>query len=616
MMEINQTLTNANIAYRMGDPIMSDTEYDRELEAYIEASTSSEIDIRRQLMDIPGKVKHSVMIGSFKKITAGAEELLSWWESNKTANLGASAKIDGMALVAEFHQGKFVQATTRGDGEYGENQTDKCRYIIDDIDNEFTGTIRGELTMTYESFEKLKKIDKTREHKNIRNSTVGIIGHKTCHPELCKLIKFVAYEIVGHDDNRFKQLLTLQSWRFMVPQFIWVDTSMVTDDRLVAIYNTFRDAAPYMVDGLVIHSTDWVSENDKYYPSAARAFKVNDTNERSEVIDIEWNLGKTGKLTPIVIIEPVELNGTTVSRASAYNGSYIFDKGIVRGSIVTVQKSGDIIPCIIKVEKIGTCYIDDVKCPVCGHTAEWDENKTHLMCTNHNCAGKIMKQLESFIIKLGIEGITEKSLTKFGIKSFDDLYNFIPDPNYKKQVKLNTDIREKIFRAPITKLYQCLTWPGAGRKTIGKIIEHYGLEGFEGMMNTDGKSLWHRPLPAGVGVITLEHIYSVFKSNQSKVMAITSTEYYNPIIENKVVLAAATGMLEGKSYCVSGKTQRSRVELQNIIKDNGGKIASVSGKLTALVIGDNCGPAKLKKCETLGVQVMTEEYLLQLLGIE
>lgn len=602
-------LIEANIAYRTGEPIMSDIEYDNLLEAYIANSNEGELAIRRQLMDIPGKVKHDYMVGSLKKTKAEDESFLDWWmKQDRSKCLIASAKVDGMSLSTKYVNGKMIAATTRGDGEFGENQTEKCRYICPDVDQGFTGTVRGELTLTFETFEKLKTIDTSREHKNPRNSTTGILGHKTCYPELCVLVKFVAYEIVGSDYSREQQFRLLRNMGFEIPSIMSIDPSIVGIRHLVETYNSFAEAADYLVDGLVIHGEDWIAENDKYYPDNARAFKVNDTNAKSRVLNVEWNLGKTGKLTPIVIIDPVELNGTTVQRASAYNASYLIENGIVPGSVVTVQKSGDIIPCIIDVENTGEWDVSSIRCPECGEPVEWDENKTHLICVNEMCSGKINKQLESFIVKIGVEGISGKSLENFGISSFEELIHFKPDPKYKKQVVLRDELDKKVLSAPLGELMSCLTWIGSGRKTINKLIEHYTLQNFFDMMiDNNGFS----NLPSGIGEITMQNIVKTFKHNHDLCKIVTSHPKYNPII--KIVSNESnTDKFAGKKYCVTGKTSRKRAEIQNYIKENGGKISSISKSLDLLIVGDKPGPAKLKKCEDLRIEIITEEEFYDL----
>ena len=616
-LETWERLTSANKAYRLGDEIMADCEYDDLLDGYIVGSGKDEWDVRRLLMDIPGKVRHEHMMGSLKKVTAGKGDLLEWWNTTDSGSLFGSEKIDGMSLVANFEDGFFVKGITRGDGTFGENQTEKCRHIIPNLKCPFTGTIRGELTMTFGTFEELKKLDPSREHKNLRNSTVGIIGHNTCYPDLCVLVKFIAFEIVGSDDERIEQIASCKDMGLHVPKTFQIDLQDVSEDTLVNMYEKYLNSADYMVDGLVLHGDTWCGENDVYYPKHARAFKVNDTNETSEVTGIDWTLSKTGRLTPVVEIEPIHLNGTTVARASAYNASHIFSEGIVIGSRVTVQKSGDIIPCIIKVEGKGTHSVDEIFCPCCSSAVAWDENKTHLHCANQNCSGKQVKMIESFIVKLGIENISEKSLIAFEINTFDELMGFVPDQNYKKQFRLHIDILDRIYGAPKEKLYGCLTWPGAGRKTIQKIVDFMGLDKFEDLMfNGDEAEFKDLKLPEGIGVITLVNIQSVFLVNAEIVANIVDHKRYKPEAPKAIVEIKPTGdSLQGLSFCVTGKTERSRKELQDIIKANGGKIAGVSGKLNTLVIGANAGPSKLKKCETLGVKVVAEADFLKTLNI-
>lgn len=609
--QIWNEIVNYNEQYRKGNPTISDQQFDDIVENYITKFGLNEIEVRSKLMDQPGKVKHDQMCGSLKKTKAEDDSFDKWWSKQQDTTLVASEKIDGMSIVVKFKDGKFVSATTRGDGEFGENQTEKCRHIVPNSNNNFTGTVRGELTLINSTFEKLKQLDPSREHKNLRNSTVGIIGHKTTHPELCQLVQFIAYEIVGTDATRYEQLIQLKQMGFQTPKFELLHGT-IERQQLVQLYSALCDRSPYMIDGLVIHGHGWVAENDKYYPDNARAFKVNNCNAKSQVINVEWNLGKTGKLTPVINIEPVELIGTTVARATAHNAKYVFDQGIVAGSIVTIQKSGDIIPCIINVEGSGVVDIDKIACPCCEHEAAWDANRTHLICDNDECEGKTIKNIESFIIKLGIEGITSKSLINFGIESFEDLLSFQADPKYKKQVQLQQDIEQIIMSTHVNKLYENLTWKGAGRKTINKVVEHIGMSKFYSLMN-ETVSPQDVDLPPGIGIITIENLISSFEQNELIVNKITSDPRYNPVETVVEEVEPSSDTLSGQSFCITGKTTTPRKQLQQTVKDNGGRIASVSGKLDYLVCGaSGVGPSKIEKAKKLNINVITEDQFLEM----
>jgi DNA ligase (NAD+) len=608
-----EKIVQYNTAYRCGDPQISDDAFDDILDSFIATSQLDEVEVRSKLMSAPGKVKHDQMCGSLKKTKAEDDSFDKWWSKQSDDKLIVSAKVDGMSLVAKFVDGQFVSAATRGDGELGENQTAKCKHIIPNIeDSDFTGTIRGELTLTNSSFEQLQIMDQSREHKNLRNSTVGIIGNKKTIPELCNLVSFIAYEIVNSDLTRHEQLRQLENWNFEPPLYFALPKETTKED-LTRWYEKVCEQSNYMVDGLVVHGDTWIGENDKYYPDNARAFKVNNSFAKSHVTEVDWNLGKTGKLTPIVNIDPVQLIGTTVSRATAHNASYVFKEGIVSGSIVTIQKSGDIIPCIIKVEGTGTLAVDEIACPGCEHEVTWDKNRTHLICVNEDCEGKSVKQVESFIIKMGIEGITSKSLIRFDITSYEDLFKFKADPKYKKQVQLEEDILTKVFTAPTEQILKCLTWKGSGRKTLDKLFDRFGYEQFNKFIELDDCMVLYDV--SGIGKITIDNIRASWLDNCIIMEMITLDERYNE--KKKVVIETvqSSDTLNGQTFCITGKTDQPRKQLQQMVVDNGGTIASVSGKLKYLVCGaSGVGPSKIQKAQKLNISVITEHDFISMIS--
>jgi len=292
-------LVKLSKAYNQGTPLCTDEEYDRLVE---ETAAKYSIDIAEvaervteDMGDISTQIKHKQIVGSLRKFKASEPDKFRKWAGD--TNKVVSAKVDGMSIVVEFKDGAVVQAATRGDGTYGQDKTEYVKQIIrtfTSFSGSFTGTLRGELTLTYNSFEKLKEIRPNQEHKNLRNSTVGIINSKSSTPEELALIYFIPYEIVGSSLTRLEQLKQLEIMGHKIPMYrVQKDQDLVefTKDFLVDA----REHSPYLIDGVVVHDADWSNENDRYYPTRACAFKVNADAQMTTVRGIEWTLGKTSK---------------------------------------------------------------------------------------------------------------------------------------------------------------------------------------------------------------------------------------------------------------------------------------------------------------------------------
>jgi len=607
-------LKELNEAYRTGDPLVSDSEYDDMLQEYRDAHPDEDI----QLMDPIGKVRHEFVIGSLKKLKHDEPEPLEDWAS---ANIGemmfTSAKIDGMSIVAEYKNGKLIKACTRGDGYLGEDQTDKVRLIQPEVDASFTGVIRGELTLTFDSFEELKALVPDKDHKNLRNSTVGIINSKnSVTDEMVKLVKLYAYQILKSDSDfqkmtRKAQFLKLEELGFEIP--VWADMGKkyINCTNLTTLYKQTCNMSPYMVDGLVLCDISYSENEDVYYPNGMRAFKVNDEFQWSTVTGIKWNLSKTGALAPVVQFDPIELVGTTVSQASGYNYEQISKQGIDVGAKVKVIKSGDIIPKIIEVEHgfVGDYDHSKVVCPECGSHTELLEDSVHLHCANPKCTGKTLMEVESFILKLGVEGASKTTLRNLGIMDFDALLSFNPDKDSVSQTKLAQELKSKVYSASCQDLLAAMYWNGCGSKIVNKMIAHFG-DHVQFLMFLKGISD-KTDLPKGVGEKMVDSMRLNVIQNIELLEAINA--HPERVVPKETKAPPIDGPLKGMKITLTGRFERyAKKALQALLESKGAEIVSFSKKSTHLVCGGKPGPSKLKKAEGWGVKVLSEDEILDM----
>jgi DNA ligase (NAD+) len=356
-----------------------------------------------------------------------------------------------------------------------------------------------------------------------------------------------------------------------------------------------------MIDGLVICPVDWKGENT-YYPTLARAFKLNCEQVPSTVRGIEWKVGKTGKVNPIVLIDPIELNGTTVKRVSGYNFGYLESWNLGVNTRVIVQKSGDIIPCIVESELDSG---EDVKvltnCPEC--SSPLTNKNGVLYCRNIECPGIVYSSMESFLFNLGVDNVTKTSLKNWGISTFQELFEF--KPNGKSQESLVEQLHAKVFNKSDKELYIAAPWKGyAGRKIIRKILDVVPVPEFEEWVK-------YRPILEdldfdGIGEITVDHI--IDELDRVKPLIDLVKEYRTEVVEEEEVQVGNS--LGSKSFLVTGSFDVSRKDIVRLIEDNGGQIKkSLSKNIDYVVLGEKPGPSKVVKIKDLNLTTISFDEL-------
>ena len=363
MNDIKQKIVEANKAYRAGTPIMSDQDYDdlleslksemseNEYEAFVDTLNEGTIE-----KNIDGKVKHPFVMGSLEKLKAEEPEIVKGWiKENIVGKMSVSAKVDGISSRAEYRNGKLVSLTTRGDGYFGQDITSKAKYIKGlpqtipyGVWDNFTGAIRGELVILKEDFESIKD-----KYCNPRNACAGIMnrkdGDRKFNEAEARLVSFVPYTILGNQYAKEEQFGFLEDVGFNVAWNALLPKEYIGDDIVDRLFKTAQDELPYETDGLVICDSEWRNE-DKYRPDGCKAFKINQGVGVTTLIDIDWGTpSANGKFTPVGILEPIQLCGTTVKRVTLNNISYMEKMGIEVGKKVRIRKSGDIIPQILEV---------------------------------------------------------------------------------------------------------------------------------------------------------------------------------------------------------------------------------------------------------------------------
>ena len=557
------------------------------------------------------------VVGSLDKVH-NWKELTS---SLKNRKLVHSLKLDGISCVLYYVNGELDCALTRGDGKTGIDVTDKVLVIAPDVKTfttydgkPFTGAVRGELLISYENFNEYSQSHP--EARNPRNTTAGLINRKDAPERDLRLISLVVYTVLASNvyfSSYLDVLYTLKSWHETVP-YDWSKhlTESSFDSYMGTLNSQFKWKCDYPSDGIVI-ATDEIDMNVPYENEAnvltwhSQAYKFPAESKRTTVQEVEWSLSKTGYMIPKVRFKEIQLSGTSVQYATAFNAKYVKDNWIVNGTDITVTKSGEIIPYIVSVDFIPD---GDVKlpetCPSCGSKLEWEG--VHLKCNNPDCPCQKMQDLVIWMKTIApTDGLSDLLIEKFAdeiqVEGVEELYTLSPSnirnhfPNPGKQKKLFVDCAVQCLTADvdISTAVKACNIPRFGDKTCKLCNEVYDTVMYVAMSKDTSYDVRDRLEPV-LGVANTDSLLN----NVDKLANITylSTVYCEHI--DKVDLKG--------DVCVTGKLSVKRKDFEKELMDNGWNLVSSVKKSTKFLITDNpsSGSSKNKSADKYGVPKISE----------
>ena len=622
--ELEKLIEKYQASYYNGEAEISDAEFDKLWDELKSLDSANPI-LHKVGADSGNfqKAPHVMPMGSQEK-AASPEEFLAWTKKHDYSEYLVEYKLDGASLELQYADGIFLRAVTRGDGTVGDVITanaKKMQGVVQELKEKFTGGIRGEVIMTHQVHEKFFS-----DKANCRNAANGLMKRKDGGgSENLTLITYDVWASEGKqpfNDEEGKLDFLQRNGFNVVPLKICKSTQEVIDYRSSVM--ELRKKLDYDIDGLVVKERAVDHEDAlRDRPDRQIAFKFSLEEAVSIVRNIEWN--ETGATyTPVAVFDPVDLNGTTVKRASLVNPNLIRALNVKIGSHVVVVKRGEIIPKIVSVlpeqENLPPVKIPE-KCACCG-TALIDEG-TRLFCPNKNCEKRILHQLLKWINVIDIRDLGETLITSLfetkKVRSISDLYSLtIADlvPYF-----LNSESMEKEKKSlGAEKVFASIQ---SRRKiSLAKFIAGFDIEGIgETVVET---------LIAG-GFNTLQKIFDAKEEEIAGVYRFAETLAHTlveGIQENKeemqslvssgtlsVVEGAAQGKLAGKSFCFTGELSMKRQDAQNLVKQNGGAVkSSVVKGLSYLVTNDtSSGSSKNKKAMELGIPVIDEKEFLALI---
>ena len=644
MKELIDILNKAASVYYQGkDEIMSNFEYDRmydelsvlEKESGLVLAGSPTQKVGYEVLsELPKQTHPSPMLSLDK--TKQVDELSSWLGGKEGI---LSWKMDGLTVVLTYENGELLNAVTRGNGVVGEVITNNAKVFKNlPVNIPFKGrmVLRGEAIITYSEFKKINALlSEEEQYKNPRNLCSGSVRQLNNEITAKRNVELYAFTLVEAEGVDFKNSQQ-NKMEFMKEQgFQTVEYKVVTAKNIYETVEWFSEKVKtndFPSDGLVLLYDD-ISYGESLgstakFPRNAIAFKWADETAKTKLTEVEWSASRTGLINPVAIFEPVELEGTTMSRASVHNISIVKELKLGIGDTIEVYKANMIIPQIAQnLTKSGSLEIPD-KCPVCGEkTSIHKENDVEvLFCENPDCLAKKIKSISLFVSRdaMNIDGMSEATIEKFISKGFlHELADLFKLNRYKDEIISMDGFGEKSYE----KLVKAAET--AKITTTAKFIYSLGIANI-GLSNAkmvckafsnDLEKIRHASIDElveidGVGEIIAESFVKFFANENNNHMVddlldiVTLEDEENDNAND----------MEGMNFVITGSVNHfsNRSEVKELIEGRGGKVTgSVTSKTKYLINNDSTSnSSKNKKAKELGVQIITEDEFIDMFSIK
>ncbi|GEQ86659.1 DNA ligase [Patiriisocius marinistellae] len=568
-------------------------------------------------------------------------------------------KYDGASMSLTYENGVLIKAVTRGDGFQGDNVTANIKTIKSvplklkgDFPQKFE--IRGEIVLPFDGFIKMNEEREAageEPYRNPRNTASGSLKLQDSSEVARRPLECLLYGLVGEKlpvKTQMEGLEEASKWGFKVPSIAKLATSIDEVIAFVNYWDIHRHDLPYETDGVVVKVNNLQQQEELGYtakaPRWAMAYKFKTERVSTILSEITYQVGRTGAITPVANLEPVELAGTTVKRASLHNADQIEKLDIREGDMVYVEKGGEIIPKIIGVNleerpinSTPTKYIED--CPECATRLVRTEGDAKHYCPNEKgCPPQIIGRIQHFISRkaMDIEGLGGETVALLVennlISNYADLYDLKVEqllPLERMAQKSAENLVAGVIASkevPFERVLFALGIRFVGETVAKKLAKHF--KSIDALMLAKEEELIAvdeigeriaQSVVAFFGSSTSTDLFSELspsaEENRDIIERLKNANVQLQISESE--LANQTDTLDGNIFVVSGVFARvSRTELKKLIEDNGGKVSgSISGKTNYVVAGENMGPSKLAKAETLGVAIISEDEFLAMLGL-
>ena len=636
MKELIARLKELNYAYyTLDNPLVSDKEYDDlyyelvslEKETGVILDDSPTQKVGDVVLDKFKKVKHQKKLYSLNKANS-FEELREWYDdmvSKGARSFSVEYKYDGLRVTLSYENGILKRGATRGNGLVGEDVTEQVKTIRNvpkTIEYREKVTVMGEVLMR---LSELKKFNKTAKEplKNARNAAAGALRNLDTKITASRNLDAIMYDILEIDTPKSSQLEVhnfLNSNKFDTFDFFEIVSNFEDITKLIDYVDQTKSNLDVLIDGMVIKVNEYdVREKIGYtekFPKWAIAYKFEAQELTSKVIGITWQVGRTGKLTLVCEIEPIELAGATVTHATLNNYYDIIRKDVAIGSRVFVRRSNEVIPEILGVaehsqnsQKIEKPLV----CPCCHTKLVYDD--INIFCPNELCPDRIVNKLAHFASKnaMNIEGLSDKTILQLfkvlNVTKVSDLYKLqnsdlsILEGFKEKKIKNLLNSIQKSKNVTLDRFIYSLGINGVGSKTAKDLARHFGT--FENLKNAKLEDLI---AIKDIGDTIAQNIVEYFQNSQN--LSLICELFDSGIKLESLDSVNLDSVFAGKTVVITGTLENmSRDEATTLLESMGANVSgSVSSKTDFLLCGENAG-SKLNKAQSLGVKIIDLDFV-------
>jgi len=644
--------------YVLDTPTISDYEFDQKLKQLqdLESQYPELFDANSPTQRVGGAItkNFNTVVHDYRMYSLDnsySKEDLVDWENRIQKVLGnvplqytCELKYDGASISITYENGILKRAVTRGDGIQGDDVTNNIK-TIKSIPLQLKGEyperfdIRGEIILPYEGFEKMNQelieIGET-PYSNPRNTASGSLKLQDSSEVAKRPLECLLYFIVGSNINistQYEGLEAARNWGFKVPKEAKLAHSIEEVFEFITYWDTHRHNLPYETDGVVIKVNDFHQQDELGYtakaPRWAMAYKFKAQQVATVLNSISYQVGRTGSITPVANLEPVQLAGTIVKRASLHNADQIEKLDIRVGDTVFVEKGGEIIPKIMGVDLAKrnpnskpTVYLTN--CPECNSELVRSAGEANHYCPNfYGCPPQIIGRIQHFISRkaMDIEGLGGETVALLFhnnlVRNYADLYelkleDLLPlDRMAQKSAENLLNGVQKSKEVSFERVLYAMGIRYVGETVAKKLAKHY-----KNISAIENATLMDLILVDEIGEKIAQSVVEFFENQENCKIIERLKQYGIQFALVETLNPNATNVLEGKIFVVSGVFEKfSRDDLKKAIEDNGGKVgSSISAKTHYVVAGDNMGPAKLEKANQLKIPIISENDFLAMIS--
>lgn len=597
-----------NLYYNTGNSPVSDEEYDiLKNEALLLFPDHPYFTTVGAEVPVGKKVKLPFTLGSLNKVKT-PKELYSWLKGVK-GGIGTQLKMDGVSILVHYKNGELIEAFTRGDGSTGTIITEKAKiFLPNTISYKGELYLRGEVMMEGEKYKELG-------YKNPRNATAGILNRDDIGEEEHLSVYF--YEVVDCDDETVMEniAISLEFIKHKLPELNTIkllsiinnhslddlNNSEIIVKELTKIYSSYVN--DYNIDGIVLFELN-SQRDDGYYPENKVAFKINKKPVVVLVNDIVWNTTRTGRVVPVLSLEPTDIDGSTVSKVTAFNKKFIENNKITSECKIDLVKSGEIIPHIVNVYPVENAEVKlPSVCPSCKE--DLVEDDVELRCVNPHCPAQVYYRVEYFLRTQGVENLTEKTLRKLDCDTIEKAYELdefeisqLDGFGIRSAEQIVLEIHKSLKTTP-DRLLTAFGISGWGLENCHNLLKKYDFDDVWKLTEDDLMSI------DGIGKI-LSHNFVYY---------IGSFRYlYEYLKHIGLEWKTKSVSLKGKTFTLTGSAEIKRDILIQMIENNGGYVKGMSKKVDFLVTNDvKSTSSKAKKARSYNIPIITYDQLLEMM---